>query len=154
MPDPPAPPPAKVFDPIAEFLKDRGCPSHVVRAGLKGLVMNWEKVVSELVFDGYRYGLRDFVKDLSRRELLGGAEARLGAALPEAMRGRIAGADQRFRGATLAASRSLLGEDEEARLGLSTERSWWFRRLPRGHRAPFARDLSAAGIQALPDEGV
>lgn len=163
--------PPKQFDPVAEFLHEQGCPSHVVRAGLKGLVMNWEKVVHELVFDGYRYGLRDFASDLWRRELLEGAvrhvEGKPGRTIPEPFRARIATADQRFADATRPASRSLRevapspSPDRPSPSPVPTsptapERgaveaaAWWFLRLPRRHRANFARDLEAAGIQ--PDD--
>lgn len=161
--------PAKSYDPVAEYLKTRDCPSHVVKAGLKGLVMSWEKVVHELVFDGYRYGLRDFANDLDRRDILGGAldflagvgpvapTAVEGAAsgdppaarnlVPEAFTARIAAADQRFTDATCRASRCLL--DEESRAARGGSAPWWFHRVPRRHRANFARDLAVAGIQLV-----
>lgn len=151
---PPDTPPARQFDPFYEYLLERGCPSHVARAGLKGLVTAWEKVVHELVFDGYRYGLRDFVADLERRDLLGGAlahvEGRLGRAVEASWKARVASADERFRGATQGASRCLLLPEAMTERGVTVEGAWWFYRLPRRHRQNFARDLAAAGIQAAP----
>lgn len=166
--------PPKQFDPVGEFLHEQGCPSHVVRAGLKGLVMAWEKVVHELVFDGYRYGLRDFASDLWRRELLEGAlrhlEGKPGRTVPEAFRARIGTADKRFQDATRPSSRSLrevVPSPSPDRPAPSTAPSanatsaagggsadapgdaWWFQRLPRRHRANFARDLESAGIQGI-----
>ena len=140
---------AKDYDPVQEYLKRRGCPSHVVKAGLKGLVMNWEKVVSELVFDGYRYGLRDFVNDLDRREILAGAIERLEGLVPPLMKDRVAAADQRFVDATVGASRCLLDEATAAERELSRERQWWYYRFPRKHRGNFTKDLQEAEITAL-----
>jgi hypothetical protein len=139
----------KQFDPVQEYLRDRGCPSHVVRAGLKGLVMTWEKVVAELVFDGYRFGLRDFVNDLDRREILQGALDRLAGVVPEAYRVRVAGADKRFLDATLRASRCLLDDESAAERGIGPEQHWWYYRLPRRRRAQLTKDLDAAGIAAV-----
>ena len=152
----------KSYDPVAEYLKGRDCPSHVVKAGLKGLVMTWDKVVHELVFDGYRYGLRDFVNDLDRRDILAGAVAFLTGgpdgqsgpprgSVPEALRARMAAADKRFLEATHAASRCLLDEESATERGVSAQVQWWYFRIPRRHRANFARDLEVAGIAALPD---
>jgi len=138
----------KSFDPVQEYLRERGCPSHVVRAGLKGLVMTWEKVVAELIFDGYRYGLRDFVNDLDRREVLDGALQHLAERVPDDMKARVARADQRFVDHTWRASRCLLDDAAVAERGLTRERHWWYFRVPRRHRANFAKDLEAAAIAA------
>jgi hypothetical protein len=138
----------KEYDPVQEYLRERGCPAHVVKMGLKGLVMNWEKVAAELVFDGYRYGLRDFVNDLDRREILAGALERLGGMVPPAFTERVAAADRRFVDATRASGRCLLDEETVAERGLQRERQWWYYRFPRRHRANFAKDLADAGITA------
>lgn len=139
----------KEFDPVKEYLRDRGCPAHVVKAGLKGLVMTWEKVVQELIFDGYRFGLRDFANDLDRREILEGALDRLGERVPAALRERVAVADRRFVDVTVPASRCLLPDEAAAARGLSRERHAWYYRYPRRHRANFAKDLAEAGIAAV-----
>lgn len=140
----------KEFDPVKEYLRDRGCPSHVVKAGLKGLVMTWEKVVAELVFDGYRFGLRDFVGDLDRREVLAGALDHLGERVPAAFRERVAVADKRFHDVTVPASRCLLPEADAEGRGLTRDTHAWYYRYPRRHRANFAKDLAEAGITAAP----
>ncbi len=142
----------KEFDPVQEYLRDRGCPSHIVKAGLKGLVLTWEKVVAELVFDGYRFGLRDFVGDLDRREILAGALDRLGERVPAAFRDRVAVADKRFQDVTVLAARCLLPDEAVAARGLSRERHPWYYRYPRRHRANFAKDLAVAGIAAAAAE--
>ena len=137
---------AKDYDPVQEYLKRRGCPSHVVKAGLKGLVLNWEKVVSELVFDGYRYGLRDFANDLDRREILAGAIAGLEGLVPAAMRVRVAAADKRFVDATFGATRCILDDEQAAERGVTRDKQWWYYRFPRRHRANFAKDLLESEI--------
>jgi hypothetical protein len=142
----------KTFDPVQEYLRERGQPSHVVKMGLKGLVMNWEKVVAELVFDGYRFGLRDFINDLDRRVVLAGALRHLGGAVPENMRARVEATDEKFRNATWAASRCLLDDDAVAARGLSRELDWYFYRVPRRYLGNFARDLQQAGIAARENE--
>jgi hypothetical protein len=136
----------KSFDPVQEYLRERGCPSHVVRMGLKGLVATWEKVVAELVFDGYRFGLVDFVNDLDRREILQGALDRLGGVVPADMKARVAGADKRFLDATWAASRCLLDDEAAVERSVTRATHFWYYRVPRRHRAQLAKDLQRAGI--------
>src|SRR6185436_6924917 len=136
----------KKYDPVQEYLRGRGCPAHVVKAGLKGLVMSWEKVVAELVFDGYRFGLRDFVNDLDRREIVAGALERLAGVVPAAYSDRVLAADQRFEGATQPANRCLLDAAEERARGVSRDRQWWYYRFPRRYRANFAKDLADAHV--------
>ena len=143
---------AKDYVPVQEYLKRRGCPSHIVKAGLKGLVLNWEKVVAELVFDGYRYGLRDFVNDLDRREILAGAVEGLEGLVPPVMKDRVAAADKRFIDATVAASRCLLDEAATTERKVTRERQWWYYRYPRRHRANFAKDLQEADIAAQQEQ--
>lgn len=141
----------KNYDPVQEYLRERGCPAHVVRMGLKGLVMNWEKVVAELIFDGYRFGLRDFVNDLDRREILAGALGHLAAEVPPDLQARVATADRRFVDHTLGASRCLLDDQAVAARSLTREVDWWYYRTPRRHRPNFAKDLEAAGIAPVKD---
>lgn len=156
----------KQYDPVGDYLKGRLCPSHIVKAGFKGLVQAWEKVVAELVFDGYRYGLPDYCNDLDRRDLLEGAIHFLNGEVPEPFRKRIAVADQRFRDATHEADRCLLDGDAQAARAaarpleaapedapghaVKREREWWYFRVPRRHRQNFAKDLEAAGIVVVP----
>ena len=136
----------KTYDPLAEYLRSRDCPAHVVRAGFKGLVLSWEKVVHELVFDGYRFGLRDFVNDMDRREILNGAMQQMAGDVPPALATRVAAADQRFRDATLLASRCLLDEETLAARNPDRERDFWYYRLPKRRRGFIVKEMDEAGI--------
>ena len=59
----------KEKDPVGEFLRNRGCPEHVVRGGLRGLAESWEEVVRS-VEEGYSLGLDDYLNDMDGRQLL------------------------------------------------------------------------------------
>jgi len=63
-------------DPVSEFLKERGCPAHVIRGGLMGLIDSWETTV-ESVERGYSLGLDDYLNDMDGRQLI---EVALGSA--------------------------------------------------------------------------
>jgi hypothetical protein len=142
----------KTYDALQEWLREQGCPSHVVKAGLKGLMLAWEKIVAELVFDGYRYGLRDFVNDMDKRQILDGALARareLGIEIPPLVASRVASADERFRDATWPASRCLADDETAAAKSLRPEQHVWYYRLPRRRRGFIVKDLEAAGITAI-----
>ena len=143
---------SKTYDALQEWLREQGCPSHVVKAGLKGLLLTWEKIVSELVFDGYRFGLKDFVNDMDRRQTLAGAMERsveLGMEIPPPLAARIAAADQRYRDATLPTSRCLLDDELVAERRVDADRQWWYYRVPRRRRGFILKDLEAAGITAI-----
>ncbi len=56
-------------DPVGEFLRKRGCPEHIVRGGLQGLLEGWEEVVRS-VGEGYSLGLDDYLNDMDGRQLL------------------------------------------------------------------------------------
>ena len=142
----------KTYDALQEWLREQGCPSHVVKAGLKGLSMTWDKIVAELVFDGYRYGLKDFVNDMDRRQMLAGALARgaeLELEVPPALASRIASTDQRFLDATWRTSRCLLDEEVVTERRIDPARHWWYYRVPRRRRGFIVKDLDAAGITTI-----
>ena len=142
----------KTYDALQEWLREQGCPSHVVKAGLKGLLLAWEKIVAELVFDGYRYGLRDFVNDMGQRQMLAGALQRsveLEMEVPPPLAARVAAADQRFRDATWQTSRCLLDDEQIAERKIDAAAQWWYYRVPRRRRGFIVKDLEAAGIATI-----
>jgi len=112
-------------EPVADFLRDRGCPDHVVEGGLRGLVDTWEDVV-ESVGRGYPLGLDDYLNDLDGRELLEGALAV--ASKGEKMKyvERILRADRRMKALVKPAGRCLWGDDTAKREGWTPQKNWWY----------------------------
>ena len=54
---------------VKEFLKENGYPEHLVKAGKKGLIAQWEQFVSQ-VEHGYTMHLEDYRNDLDLRAIL------------------------------------------------------------------------------------
>jgi hypothetical protein len=61
----------KHSDPVREWLRSRGCPAHIVRAGVPGLVDRWKEIVESLE-ESYPYTLDDYLNDMDTRSLLAG----------------------------------------------------------------------------------
>jgi hypothetical protein len=59
-------------DPVREYLRRSGAPYSVVARGLRGLVENWERVVTQVV-EGYNLSLDDYLNDMDTRQLLSNA---------------------------------------------------------------------------------
>jgi len=112
-------------EPVADFLRDRGCPPHIVEEGLKGLVERWEGVV-ESISRGYALGLDDYLNDLDGRELLEGALAVASEQEREKYRKRILRADRRMKALVKPAGKCLWGNDTAKREGWAPEKNWWY----------------------------
>lgn len=54
---------------VKSFLKENGYPEHLVKAGKKGLIAQWEQFVSQ-VEHGYTLHLEDYRNDLDLRAIL------------------------------------------------------------------------------------
>ncbi len=112
-------------NPVSEFLKERGCPKHVVRGGLKGLVENWESVV-ECVVEGYSLGLDDYLNDMDGRQLLEEALAVAPAREKGMYADRLRRADALMKKAAVPAGRCLWGDEVAETEGWSSRKNWWY----------------------------
>jgi len=96
-------------DPVGEFLRKRGCPEHVIRGGLRGLVEGWEEVV-RAVEEGYGLGLDDYLNDMDGRQLLEDALAAAPAREIKGIMERLQKADAKMRALVRPAGRCLWGD--------------------------------------------
>jgi len=115
----------KERDPVREFLRKRGCPEHVVKGGLRGLVENWEEVVRS-VEEGYSLGFDDYLNDMDGRQLLG--ESLAMAAGEEKKRGllRTRRADAKMQALVRPAGRCLWGDETARQEGWTAMKNWWY----------------------------
>jgi hypothetical protein len=131
-------------DPVRRLLRSRGCPDHVIAAGLEGLVAAWEQFVSA-IGRGYSLGLHDYLNDLDGRQLI---EEALGVApveISHEVRERLQRADARFRRHTIHAKRCLWGPGLEAQQVWTPEENWWYYRRPAHPGPDLAVDLGIRG---------
>lgn len=117
-------------DPVREWLKERGCPAHVVKGGLAGLAAGWEQTV-ERVVRGYDLGWDDYLNDMDGRELLHGALAKATASIRRRYEARVEAADGRIQVLLLPPGKCFWGAKEARARGWSRETNWWYFRLPK-----------------------
>jgi hypothetical protein len=116
-------------DPVGEFLRKRGCPEHIVRGGLRGLMENWEEVVRS-VEEGYSQGLDDYLNDMDGRQLLEEALAASPAQEKKSALARIRKADTEMRKLVRPAGRCLWGEETARQERWSSKTNWWYYSVP------------------------
>lgn len=116
-------------NPVGEFLKKRGCPEHIVRGGLRGLVENWEEVVRS-VEEGYSLGLDDYLNDMDGRQLLEEALAVAPAQEKRSILARVRKADADMRALVRPSVRCLWGDETARQEGWTARKNWWYFSVP------------------------
>ena len=119
----------KAKDPVGEFLRKRGCPEHVVRGGLWGLVENWEAVVHS-VEEGYSLGLDDYLNDMDGRQLIEEALRIAPARDKETVLKRLRQADAKMQWLVKPAGRCLWGDETARQEGWTAHKNWWYFSIP------------------------
>ena len=112
-------------DPVGEFLKNRGCPEHVVQGGLRGLTEGWEEVVRS-VEEGYRLGLDDYLNDMDGRQLLEEALHVAPSGDKREYLKRIRQADGKMQWLVRPAGRCLWGDETARQEGWTAKKNWWY----------------------------
>jgi hypothetical protein len=112
-------------DPVREFLRKRGCPEHVVRLGLQGLVEVWEEVVRS-VAEGYSLGLDDYLNDMDGRQLLEESLAVATAQEKRSILARVRKADADMRALIRPSGRCLWGDETARQEGWTERKNWWY----------------------------
>jgi hypothetical protein len=130
----------KKKDPIKDFLKEKGCPQHVVEGGIPGLVKNWEQVVEE-VNKGYALTLDDYLNDLDGRQILEEALVIAPKGTGDKIRERVRRADQKMRTLVEPAGKCLWGSEVAETEGWTPEKNWWYFSRPKKGDADFLAEI-------------
>ncbi len=117
-------------DSVREWLEARGCPEHLVKGGLAGLVAGWERTVGSVV-RGYGLGMEDYLNDMDGRQLLHEAMAVASASVRGRYLQRVRAADRRIKARLLPPGKCLWGAREARARGWTAEINWWYFQLPR-----------------------
>ena len=129
-------------DPVREFLRNRGCPQHIISGGLEGLIRAWEKTV-ESVERGYELGLYDYLNDLDGRQLIEETLAIDGAANVQKYEERVRHADERMRKQVSRTSHCLWGNAAATEHQWSAEKHWWYFSEPKTAGRELLSDLKS-----------
>jgi hypothetical protein len=128
-------------DPVRELLERRGCPEHVIEAGLEGLLDQWEHTVDD-VEDVYPLGLDDYLNDLDGRQLLSDALEIASERERSVALARVEKADQRMKALVVPAGRCLWGVDMAEQHDWTPSRNWWYFTQPRELGPELREDLA------------
>lgn len=131
----------KHSDPIREWLRSRGCPAHVVRAGVPGLLGRWQEIVQSLE-ESYPYTLDDYLNDMDTRSMLAAVVTQLPRDEVRKLREATHEHDRRFRLLTESLDRCLWGDGVARDEGWQPEREWWYWRRPRNPGTDLEADLA------------
>lgn len=123
-------------DPVAEFLKRRGCADHVVREGFGGLLARWEAFARE-VAAGYNASMEDYLNDLDTRQLLAETSSLLPPHAFHRFQPRLQAADEEFRLHSRPVAECLWGPENAEEMGWCAPANWWYYRLPEHPGADF-----------------
>jgi hypothetical protein len=134
-------------DPVHAYLVTRGCPPHVVRAGLVGLLDRWRDVVDgiETGRDGALDGWRD---DMDLRDLLAGALAASEPHERQAAAARLDDADERYRRVTTPCG-CTWGDRVAVTNAWRPTWQWWYFRRPTLPGPRLRAELDAEGLMRL-----
>ncbi|MEP6574693.1 MAG: hypothetical protein ABJD11_18475 [Gemmatimonadota bacterium] len=127
-------------DPVRDLLRRQGAPYSVIANGLRGLVENWERVVS-MVLDGYPLTLDDYLNDMDGRQLLENALDVTPDEVRESVISRVRDADMRIRMSLVPAGRCLWGRIVAEDEGWREDRNWWYFERPRAPGPTLAEEL-------------
>jgi len=112
-------------DPVADFLKGRGCPAHVIRGGLMGLIKGWETTI-ESVERGYSLGLDDYLNDMDGRQLIEETLSITPDKDKKKCADRLRQADARMKKLLAPARKCLWGDEVAEAEGWSARKNWWY----------------------------
>jgi hypothetical protein len=129
-------------DPVREFLRRSGAPYSVVTQGLRGLVENWERVVSQ-VAQGYNLTLDDYLNDMDGRQMLANALELAPEEIRNAFFPRVYDADLRIRLNLVSAGGCLWGGIVAEEEGWGEETHWWYFERPRNPGPRLRAELEA-----------
>lgn len=116
-------------DPVRALLEAKGVPDDVVKAGLMGLVSEWERT-AEQVERGYPLGLDDYLNDLDGRQLLEEALRVAPESERETAARRVRQADTRARAHLETVPECLWGSRVAQSEEWTPQHNWWYFAVP------------------------
>ena len=117
-------------DPIRAYLRKKGCPEHIVKCGLEGLVETWDTVVTE-VSHGYDLTLDDYLNDMDGRQLIEEVVPRASTPAHKALIKRLGRLDGVMRTLIEPSEKPLWDDNAVKENGWTAEKNWWYFNRPK-----------------------
>ena len=127
-------------DPSQAYLKSRGCPPHVVAAGLAGLLDDWANTIAG-IRAGYNLTLDDYLNDMDTRQLIEETLPHTTTRGHKQAIVRLYELDESLRPLLTSIDKCLWGPKAEAEHGWSPEDNWWYYCVPTNPGPQLASDL-------------
>lgn len=117
-------------DLIREYLKSKGCPEHIVKGGLQGLVEMWETVVTE-VSHGYDLTFDDYLNDMDIRQILEEVTPLAATPAHKSLIKKLARIDAIMRTLVEPTQHALWGKTAAQERGWTSAKNWWYFSKPK-----------------------
>jgi hypothetical protein len=127
-------------DPSQAYLKSRGCPSHIVAAGLAGLLDYWRDTVTA-IRAGYNLTLDDYLNDMDTRQLIEETLPHTTTRGHKQAIVRLYELDESVRPLLQSTDKCLWGPKAETEHGWSPDDNWWYYSVPKNPGPQLASDL-------------
>lgn len=125
-------------DHLREYLIQKGCPDHVVKGGLRGLVETWEIIVTE-VSHGYDLTLDDYLNDMDTRQLIDEVQDLASTPSDRALLRRLERMDAMMKTMLEPSRHCLWGEAAAKDRRWNRPHHWWYYMQPK-HPGPDLQD--------------
>ena len=132
-------------DPSQAYLKSRGCPPHVVAAGLAGLLDYWRDTATA-IRAGYNLTLDDYLNDMDARQLI---DDTLPHTTPRGHKQaivRLYEIDESVRPHLRPIDKCLWGPKAEADNNWTPDQNWWYFSLPKSPGPQLVTDLKSRNL--------
>jgi hypothetical protein len=127
-------------DPSQAYLKSRGCPPHIVTAGLTGLLDDWRNTIAG-IRAGYNLTLDDYLNDMDTRQLIEETLPHTTTRGHKQAIVRLYELDESVRPFLKSIDKCLWGAKAEAEHGWSPDHNWWYYSVPMNPGPQLASDL-------------
>jgi hypothetical protein len=127
-------------DPSQAYLKSRGCPPHVVAAGLAGLLNDWANTIAG-IRSGYNLTLDDYLNDMDTRQLIEETLPHTTTRGHKQAIVRLYELDESVRPLLNSTDKCLWGTKAETEHGWSPDNNWWYYSVPKNPGPQLASDL-------------
>jgi hypothetical protein len=128
-------------DPSQAYLKSRGCPPHVVAAGLTGLLDYWRDTITALRA-GYNLPFDDYLNDMDARQLIDDALPHTTPRGHKQAIVRLYDLDEQARPLLKPTDKCLRGPKAESDHHWTPEHNWWYFSIPQSPGPILAADLT------------